>query len=114
MKYNARRTEIDGFIFDSKKEAARYLELKALEKAGKIKELERQKSFTLIEPFDYNGEKCRRVRYLADFYYREGGKVIIEDVKGMKTEVYKIKKKMLLKKLKEDGLEGAVIFRETI
>ena len=97
-KYKAVKTEINGIKFDSKKEARRYKELKILEKADEIKSLELQPRFLLQEKFKYNGKTIRKIEYIADFrYIDEKGNTVVEDVKGMKTEVYKIKKKIFLK-----------------
>lgn len=98
-KYNARRTTIDGVEFDSQAEAARYVELRLLLNAGIISNLELQPKYVLVAKFTTrSGEKIRELSYVADFRYVDGptGKTIVEDVKGMKTEVYKIKKKLLL------------------
>lgn len=92
-KYGNRRTVIDGIAFDSAKEARRYMELRLLQRAGKIKDLKLQVSFELLP-------KCRKnraVKYVADFVYiDENGNKIVEDAKGYRTEVYKLKKKMML------------------
>lgn len=107
-KYKAVKTEVNGIKFDSKKEARRYKELKILEKADEIKSLELQPRFLLQEKFKYNGKTIRKIEYVADFrYIDEKGNTIVEDVKGMKTEVYKIKKKIFLKKYGEN-----LIFKE--
>jgi hypothetical protein len=74
------------------KEANRWCELKMLEKAGLIQDLQRQVKFELIPKQD--GE--RAVHYVADFVYVEDGKKIVEDVKGMRTKEYRLKKKMML------------------
>ena len=96
-KYNARKTEIDGVLFDSKKEANRYCELKLLEKGKVISNLELQPKFELAEGFRYQGKKYQAINYIADFkYVEENGIEVIEDVKGMKTDVYNIKKKLFL------------------
>ena len=98
-KYNARKTEVDGVTFDSAAEAARYVELKMLQAAGDILDLELQPSYTLVPPFTTErGEKVRAIVYRADFRYLDArtNRRIVEDVKGMKTEVYKIKRKLLL------------------
>lgn len=98
-KYKNKKTEIDGIKFDSKKEANRYCELKLLEKAGEIKELGLQVRFELQEGFKKNGKTYRPITYLADFVYvNKKGMTIVEDVKGKKTDVYSIKKKMFEKK----------------
>jgi len=89
-KYNNVKTEIDGFVFDSKKEASRYLELKGMQKIGLIYDLKRQVKYRL----DVNGMKV--CGYIADFVYRKkGGEEIIEDVKGVRTDVYRLKKKLM-------------------
>lgn len=106
MKYLSKKTTIDGITFDSKKEGLHYVELKKLEKQGKISNLELQPSFLLQDGFKRDGKKYRPITYIADFRYVENGKVIVEDVKGFKTPEYKIKKKLLL--YKYEGFE----FRE--
>ena len=95
-KYNNKKTYIDDIAFDSKAEANRYCELKLLEKTGQIEELTLQPKFLLQNSFKKNGKTHRQINYIADFMYWDckNKKTIIEDVKGMKTEVYKIKKKL--------------------
>ena len=83
-----------GILFASKKEAERYLELKALQDAGWIKNLQLQERFLLIAATP--GEKA--CSYVADFSYYCQGEKIVEDVKGVKTPVYRIKKKLMLEK----------------
>ncbi len=97
-KYNAKKTYIDGHIFDSIKEASRYVELRMLEKAGKIKQLKLQPVFMLLDSFEYEGKRIRKITYIADFQYicMDSGQEIVEDVKGVKTQVYNIKKKLFL------------------
>lgn len=100
MKYHSRKTTVDGRVFDSKKEAGRYQELKLLERCGKIADLECQKRYVLI-PAQYdtvNGKReCveREVCYVADFVYTQGRNTIVEDVKGVKTKDYIIKRKLM-------------------
>lgn len=77
--------------FDSKAEATRSYELGMLERVGKIENLKRQVRFELIPAQD--GE--RAVSYVADFVYWQDGKMVVEDVKGMKTQVYIIKRKLM-------------------
>lgn len=98
-KYNAKKTVVDGIKFDSKKEAERYKELKALEHVGKIERLELQPRFTLMDGFRYEGKAVRKIEYVADFLYRDLSTLefVVEDVKGVKTDVYKLKKKLFLK-----------------
>lgn len=101
-KYRNRKTTIDGITFDSKAEARRYAELKLLERAGEIKDLELQPKYRLLDGFKKNGKVYRPIDYIADFKYvdREG-KTIVEDVKGKRTEVFNIKKKLFEKKYPE-------------
>ena len=91
-KYNARKTEYNGMTFDSRKELTRYKELELLERAGEISNLRRQVEFELIPK--QPGE--RKAVYTADFVYTENGKEIVEDVKGMKTRDYIIRRKLML------------------
>jgi hypothetical protein len=92
---------VDGIVFHSKAESRRYRELKLLEKVGSVTDLELQPEFELLPSFTYHGKKERGVKYRADFRYRLHGKEIVEDVKGHRTEVYKIKRKMLLHRYPE-------------
>lgn len=102
-KYNAQKTEVDGYIFASKKEAARYGELKLLEKEGYIYDLELQPKFVLQEKFrDVEGKMHRAIVYIADFRYKnEAGTEIVVDTKGYKTDVFRIKEKLFLYKYPE-------------
>lgn len=111
-KYKSVKTECDGIMFASKKEANRYRELKLLEKAGEICCLRLQVPFELIPAqYEKTGEiytkgknkgkpkrgKCieKAVVYYADFVYQNmGSDRIVEDVKGMRTPVYIIKRKL--------------------
>lgn len=90
-KFGAIRTEIDGIWFASKKEAKRYQELRLLEKAGQISHLELQPIYEI----NYQGVKI--CRYQGDFRYfcKEKRARVLEDVKGMKTPVYRLKKKLV-------------------
>lgn len=106
-KYHAKKVKLDGYTFDSKMEAEHYCELKLLEKAKVIKDLKIHPAFTLQEPFTYEGKWERAITYEADFSYVEGGKQVVEDVKGMRTDVYKIKRKLFLKRY-----GGEVVFKE--
>jgi hypothetical protein len=89
---NVKTITSDGIKHDSIKEANRWCELKLLERAGMIQDLQRQVKYELIPKQD--GE--RPVYYIADFVYTENGKRIVEDTKGMRTKEYKLKKKMML------------------
>lgn len=98
-KYGNRKTTLDGITFDSAKEANRYAELKLLERAGEISNLQLQRPFVLIgAQKDENGKVIERpLKYIADFVYKDkDGKTVIEDAKGMRTDVYKIKRKLML------------------
>lgn len=96
-KYNARKVRLDGITFDSKAEAKRYAELLMLERAGAISDLQRQVEFTLIPAQKIDGMCVERAcKYKADFVYLENGKRVVEDVKGLKTKDYIIKRKLML------------------
>lgn len=95
-KYSAVATIVDGIRFASKAEARRYQELRLLERAGEIKELEIQPKFPLLAPCAGRTNVLERVgEYRADFRYREGpkGVLVIEDVKGVRTDMFRWKKK---------------------
>ena len=93
-KYRAVKTEIDGIVFDSKHEAARYQELRLLERAGEINNLRLQVPYILIDKSKYG----RSIKYVADFVYERNGLVVVEDAKGVRTPVYRLKKRMLAEK----------------
>lgn len=109
-KYGNVKAEVDGKIFDSRKEARRFIELQMLLQAGAISELETQKKYILIpaqrEPDTVGprgGVKPGRlieheVSYIADFVYRdtETGKTVVEDTKGVRTKEFIIKRKLML------------------
>lgn len=89
-KYSAKPTIVDSIRFASKAESRRYSELKALERAGVISHLELQPRFPQI----VNGHHV--CSYTGDFRFLENGKSVTEDVKGLKTAEYKLKRKLLL------------------
>jgi hypothetical protein len=94
----------DGITFASKAEMNRYKELKMLEMAGKIRELQCQPSFVIQEVFIHKTfGKIQKISYKADFSYFdvELGHTVVEDVKGYKTEIYRLKKKLFLAKYPE-------------
>lgn len=114
-KYGNRKTVVNGIEFDSRKEAVRYQELRLLERAGKISGLRLQEEFILIpsqreastEVYKSGPQKGRRkpgkllekeCSYIADFCYTENGEIVVEDTKGFRTEVYKIKRKLMLER----------------
>lgn len=94
-KYKNIKTEVDGILFDSKKEAARYKELKQKEAAGEIKNLRRQVRYPLMPKMKIEGIKVRATYYIADFVYEEDGKEVVEDVKGYRTREYRNKKRQM-------------------
>lgn len=94
-KYHAKRTTVDGITFDSKREADRYLVLKSMEEDGDIEGLRRQVRYELVPAFDVDGKHYRPVFYVADFVYSENGHEVIEDVKGVVTDVYRLKRKLV-------------------
>ena len=98
-KYGNKKTIVDGIKFDSIKEANRYQELKLLARGGLVNELELQPRFELQTGFTRKGKKIRKIEYVADFrYVNENGIEIIEDVKGMLTDIYRLKRKLFLYK----------------
>nr|DAL04929.1 MAG TPA: Endonuclease [Caudoviricetes sp.] len=109
-KYHNRKTK----GFDSAKEWRRNQELEALQGAGEISELNRQVPFVLMPSYTIADETTRQgfrtvreIRYIADFTYRlKDGTRIIEDVKGMQTDVFKIKRKLLERKIALGAIEG--------
>lgn len=97
-KYHAKKTTVDGITFDSRREADRYLVLKGMEEEGAIEDLRRQVRYELVPAFDVDGRHYRPVFYMADFVYVEDGKEVVEDVKGMRTDVYKLKSKLFARR----------------
>lgn len=95
-KYHNEIIEVDGEKIDSKKEYERYKELKLLENQGIIKDLRRQVRFELQPSYKKNGKLVRGIYYIADFVYIDTfkGQKIVEDTKGYRTEIYKLKKKI--------------------
>ena len=110
-KYGSRKVEVNGIVFDSKREAARYQELLLLEKAGEIKDIRRQVKYVLIPAqYEHPESTTRKGRgrcvergcaYIADFVYKtilpDGDTLtIVEDTKGFRTKDYIIKRKLML------------------
>jgi hypothetical protein len=108
-KYRNRKTEVDGIVFDSKAEAARWTDLRRLQQAGEITDLRRQVTFELVPAVKFFGavRATPAIRYIADFGYTDvaTGKTITEDVKGVQTRVYKIKKHLMKALFNIDILE---------
>jgi hypothetical protein len=89
-KYNNVKTTIDGHVFDSKHEAQRYGELVALLNSGWIVDLILQPVFLITV------KDCRICKYIADFsYFTNNGHFVVEDAKGIRTPVYRLKKKLV-------------------
>lgn len=102
-KYHARPTEVDGIRFDSLAESRRYCELRLLEAAGEITDLRVHPRYELLPK--EGGE--RAVHYEGDFEYREGGRVVCEDVKGVETPVFRLKASMFRRRY--PGIELRII-----
>lgn len=92
-KYHNKWVEVDGIKFPSIKEAERWKTLRLMERAGEIVGLNRQVKIELVP----KSNLFRAVYYVADFVYfdKKTGKTVYEDVKGVRTDVYKLKKKLL-------------------
>ena len=101
-KFHAQKTNVNGVVYDSKKEAKRAVELQYLERIGQIQDLRQQVEFVLQDGFVNNeGKKIRAIVYVGDFCYIQDGVKIIEDTKGFRTKEYSIKKKLLMYKYPE-------------
>lgn len=108
-KYRARKTTVDNITFDSKREAMRYIYLRDSMKRGDISDLQMQVKFVLI-PAQYECDRTgrlsgkirgrlleREVTYKADFVYKDAnGNEVVEDVKGIRTTAWVIKRKLML------------------
>ena len=94
MKYYNTPVDYDGHHFDSKAERDRYIELMLMQEMGVIKGLELQKPFRLCKG-RWNNGKPFSISYKADFVYTLDGDIIVEDVKGFRTEAYQLKKKLM-------------------
>ena len=94
-KYNNQKTVVDGIKFDSKKEAEYYCQLKLLKQAGEIRDIGLQQKYTLQPGFEKNGIKYQPITYIADFVITNNdGTTEVVDIKGVETQVFKIKKKL--------------------
>ena len=93
-KYGNKKVTVQGIKFDSKWESERYLSIKSLELAGRVRNLELQVRFAL----EVNGQKI--CTYIADFRYEKENangdwETIVEDAKGVETPEFKLKKKLM-------------------
>lgn len=103
MKYGNKKIDVDGILFDSKKEACRYCQLKQLQQAGEISDLQLQKEYELIPTQRIDGKVVERAcKYKADFAYMKDGQQVVEDVKGYRDPKsagyakFVIKRKLML------------------
>ena len=99
-KYNAKPVEINGIRFDSTAEAMRYRELLLMEQAGEIWNLKVHPRYLILDGFDHDAQHERPIFYEADFSYfdKHDKCTIVQDVKGMRTALYRLKRKMFLAK----------------
>ncbi len=96
-KYGNRKVIRDGIEFDSIKECQRYCELKLMQRAGVISDLQLQVQYELIPTQRIDGKLAEKaVNYIADFVYKQDGQTVVEDTKGMRTKDYIIKRKLML------------------
>lgn len=89
-KFGNKKVKVGDITFASKKEYSRYYELKLLEKAKVISNLQFQVKFEILP----KQKDERSVKYIADFVYIENGKTVVEDSKGYRTKEYIIKRKL--------------------
>src|SRR5690625_4823265 len=98
-KYNNQRVTVDGYTFDSKMEAEYYHQLKLRKRANDIKDFKLQTRYLLQKRFRKNAKKYNKIEYIADFeiIHNDETRELI-DVKGVRTQVFNIKKKMFHKR----------------
>ena len=115
-KYKNRKVERGGIKYDSGKEAKRAFDLEIKQRKGEVSELKRQVKFVLQDSFKIPSKKTKQgfetikeIAYIADFTYFMGGQFYIEDVKGYKTPEYKIKAKMLRKKIADGEIDAVFL-----
>ena len=98
-KYNAKKVTIDGITFDSKSEGRYYQHLLGLMESGVVESFEMQKPYTLLDKFPHpkTGKTIRAIKYVPDFevIYTDG-RVEVVDVKGMQTDVFRMKCKLFM------------------
>jgi hypothetical protein len=90
-KYRNTPTTVDGITFASKREADRYVQLRLFEKCGIISNLELQKRFVIVP----KSEHGKALFYICDFCYTKDGKTVVEDAKGVRTAIYRLKKRLV-------------------
>lgn len=94
-KYRNRCVVNEHGRFDSDREYRRFLDLKLLERAGKIVDLKRQVPFELAPACVIGGRRRKPMRFIADFVYVEGGERVVEDSKGYRNRVYLLKRHLM-------------------
>ena len=96
MKYGNKKTNVDGIVFGSQREAKRYLDLTLLVRSGHISNLKTQVRFELAPSVMLGGRKKPALRYVADFVYSNNAKeTIVEDVKGVVTPLFRVKQHLM-------------------
>lgn len=95
QKYANQPIEVDGIKFDSKAEARYWNILKTRQKAGEIKNVQRQVVFELAPAVKIGGRMRPPLRYIADFVFDEAGKIVVADVKGAVPDAYRIKRHLM-------------------
>lgn len=94
-KYHSKKTIVNGIEFASKREASRYEKLKEMQDNGLITDLRLQVPYILVPAFNLGKKRYRQMTYVADFVYNQDNIEVVEDCKGYRTEIYKIKKKLM-------------------
>jgi uncharacterized protein DUF1064 len=94
-KYGNRRFVNEEGRWDSKREYARWCDLKLLQSSGKISELRRQVVYDLLPQCTLGGRRHRPIRFVADFVYIEDGEKKVEDSKGFKNRLYMLKRRLM-------------------
>ncbi|MEK4029391.1 DUF1064 domain-containing protein [Pseudobacillus sp. FSL P4-0506] len=98
-KYGSKKVGVDGIAFDSKAEAKYYEHLKRLQANEQILFFRTQPRYLLQEAFMKNGVTHRKIEYVADFeVHKKDGSIEVIDIKGVETEVFKIKRKLFEKR----------------
>jgi hypothetical protein len=113
-KYRAIKSKVNGITFDSIKEGKKYRELLLKQRSGSIRDLQIQVPLTLQGKFKTReGKSIRAIKYIADFVYYDNSlkKIVIFDTKGMETQVFKIKEKMLLMILQDKKYDDYIFMK---
>ena len=98
-KYNAKKVTVDGITFASKSEGRYYQHLLGLMESGVVESFEMQKPYTLLDKFPHpkTGKTIRAIKYVPDFeVIYSDGRVEVVDVKGMQTDVFRMKCKLFM------------------